>query len=37
VHSLLALPDGSLWTAYGTHGNGNKICVLRNGIVKRLR
>jgi signal transduction histidine kinase/ligand-binding sensor domain-containing protein len=36
VHSLLALPDGSLWIAYGTgsYGNGNRICVLRNGNVK---
>jgi PAS domain S-box-containing protein len=34
VHSLLALPDGSLWIAYGTFGNGNKICFLRNGNVK---
>jgi ligand-binding sensor domain-containing protein len=34
VHGLLALPDGSLWIAYGTLGNGNKICFLRNGNVK---
>jgi hypothetical protein len=34
VHSLLALPDGSLWIVYGTFGNGNKICFLRNGNVK---
>ena len=34
VHSLLALPDGSLWIAYGTLGNENKICFLRNGNVK---
>ena len=34
VHSLLALPDASLWIAYGTQGNGNKICFLRNGNVK---
>jgi signal transduction histidine kinase/ligand-binding sensor domain-containing protein len=34
VHSLLALPDGSLWIVYGTLGNGNKICFLRNGDVK---
>jgi signal transduction histidine kinase/ligand-binding sensor domain-containing protein len=34
VHSLRALPDGSLWIAYGTYGKGNKICVLRNGNVK---
>jgi signal transduction histidine kinase/ligand-binding sensor domain-containing protein len=31
VHSLLALPDGSLWVGYGFE---NKICVLRNGNVK---
>lgn len=34
VHSLLALPDGSLWIAYGSYGYGNKICVLRNGNVR---
>src|SRR5580704_14631656 len=31
VHSLLALPDGSLWIGYGFE---NKICLLRNGNVK---
>ena len=31
VRSLLARSDGSLWIAYG---NGNRICVLRNGNVK---
>ena len=31
VRSLLALPDGSLWVAYGF---GSKICVLLNGNVK---
>jgi signal transduction histidine kinase/ligand-binding sensor domain-containing protein len=34
VHSLLALPDGGLWITYGTLGNGNKICLLRNSNVK---
>jgi len=34
VHSLLALPEGSLWIAYGTLGNENKICFLRDGNVK---
>jgi signal transduction histidine kinase/ligand-binding sensor domain-containing protein len=34
VHGLLALSDGSLWIAYGTLGNGNKICFLRNGNAK---
>ena len=34
VHSLRALPDGSLWIAYGAYGKENKICVLRNGNVK---
>jgi signal transduction histidine kinase/ligand-binding sensor domain-containing protein len=31
VHSLLALPDGSLWIGYGFE---NKICLLRNGNLK---
>jgi signal transduction histidine kinase/ligand-binding sensor domain-containing protein len=31
VRSVLPLPDGSLWIAYGYV---NKICVLRNGTVK---
>jgi ligand-binding sensor domain-containing protein/signal transduction histidine kinase len=34
VQSLLALPDGSLWIAYGTYGYENEICLLRNGDVK---
>jgi signal transduction histidine kinase/ligand-binding sensor domain-containing protein len=34
VHSLLALPDGGLWIAYGTAGYENEICLLRHGNVK---
>ena len=36
VRSLLALPDGTLWIAYGTgvSESSNRICVLRNGSFK---
>jgi PAS domain S-box-containing protein len=34
VRALLALPDGSLWAAFGTHKSGHSICSLRNGNVK---
>jgi signal transduction histidine kinase/ligand-binding sensor domain-containing protein len=43
VESLLALPDGSLWIAYGTYGFANgiygygEICLLRNDNVKCYR